>query len=139
MDLSSYYYQVKIEKRWSDLDEFHMVNNAVIMTYLEEARVRFFQEKVQWNWQKVGVVVANANINYKLPITFSDNPTVYMKCIKIGTKSFVIEYVLAEQKGEETKIYVDGTTAMVCFDVKTFSSVPIPDEIRTQFEALHNQ
>ena len=35
--------RMPIELRWRDLDAFNHVNNSNFMTYLEEARIRWFE------------------------------------------------------------------------------------------------
>ena len=131
-----YYYKVKIEKRWSDLDELGVVNNATIMTYLEEARIRFFIEALQWEWKDTGLVVANATINYRTPITYHDHPVIYIKCTKVGTKSFTLQYTMAEMALEAVKVFSEAQTTLVCYDFAQKVSVAIPEYIRERFYKL---
>ncbi|MBP6731369.1 MAG: thioesterase family protein, partial [Chitinophagales bacterium] len=37
-------FKMKLDIRWSDMDEMRHVNNAVYLTYFEQARVYYFNE-----------------------------------------------------------------------------------------------
>jgi acyl-CoA thioester hydrolase len=119
-------FQVHIPKRWSDFDEFGMVNNAKFMTYYEEARVKLFEQFLDWNWAEVGIVVASANLDFKMPIRHKDNPTIYMRCTKIGEKSFTLHCVMAE--GET--VFSMASFVMVCYHIQAQKPMPIPAHIK---------
>ena len=65
---------VSISVRWRDMDAMGHVNNAKYVSYLEEARVRWMLgvEGVSMN-DRIAPVVANTNINYRLPIVWPDD------------------------------------------------------------------
>jgi acyl-CoA thioester hydrolase len=131
-----YPFKTKVEKRWSDLDEFGVVNNAVFMTYFEQARVHLFTEFVGWDWKSIGVVVANANINFKTPIRMQDNPEIYIRCTKIGTTSYTLDCLMSEKTQEKEIIFAEATFVMVCFDFKTGKTVAIPPILRPYLEKI---
>jgi acyl-CoA thioester hydrolase len=120
MDLEKLYsFKIKIDKRWLDLDEARMVNNAKVMTYFEEVRIRFLNQVLQWNWEQHGLVVANANINYRLPITYAGDLYGFLQCTHIGNKSLTFSSLLAEPDGEDWRILVDAAFVLVGFDFVT--------------------
>ena len=49
----------KIEIRFSDCDRYKHVNNAVYLTYFEQARIHYFGEILgeNWDWTKNGVIL----------------------------------------------------------------------------------
>ncbi|MBK9524941.1 MAG: acyl-CoA thioesterase [Bacteroidetes bacterium] len=55
--------------RFSDVDAFGHVNNACYLTYIEEARVSYFEEVVDWShdWSTKGIIIAKAEIDFILP------------------------------------------------------------------------
>ncbi|MCS6968444.1 MAG: acyl-CoA thioesterase [Cytophagales bacterium] len=135
MDLSHYAFKTQIEKRWSDLDEARVVNNATIMTYFEEVRIRFFNQVIGWDWEQHGLVVANANINYRLPITYPGKELYgFLQCTQIGNKSITFNSALAEPEKETWRILSDATFVLVGFDYRQMRSAPIPElyKIRLQ-------
>ena len=63
----------KVNIRFSDLDLFGHVNNAVYLTYYEEARVSYFDEVVgyDYDWSKEGVILARIEVDFLIPILFT--------------------------------------------------------------------
>ena len=45
-ELSDYSFQYELQTRWKDMDAYGHVNNAVVLTYIEDARITFFK---RWN------------------------------------------------------------------------------------------
>ncbi|GEM_PF-3333733 len=123
-------YKMWIEKRWSDLDEARIVNNAKIMTYLEETRIRFLRENIGWDFDRHGLVVAHANIDFRRPITLTDQPWAYLNVGKIGEKSIALDCLIAEQVGSEWRVFTEARFVVVSFDYAAKVSVPIPAHLR---------
>jgi acyl-CoA thioester hydrolase len=122
-------YRTPVYVRWSDLDELGMVNNAVFVTYLEEARAHLFLKKLEWNWTETGVVVANLNINYKQPLLYQNQPEAFLRVKKIGNSSFVLHTLIAEIGKQETPtIFADADVTMVAYDLQKKKPTAIPEK-----------
>lgn len=112
------------------MDEMRHVNNAVYLTYFEQARVYYFHEACQWNWKEIGAILANAHVDYLRPVVFPNDTYVYVRTSKLGNKSFEVSYIITSiVKGEE-QLTTTGSTTMVLFDYKTNKSVLMPDYLR---------
>jgi acyl-CoA thioester hydrolase len=131
IDLSLYKFSYKIQARWSDMDELHHINNAVYLSYLEDARGRYLHVAASWDWNVDGIILANANINYIKSLHFLNDASVYVRCIKFGNKSFDLEYIIAgpNEKGEVI-IYTHAQTTLVMFDYKSKTSIIIPEHLK---------
>lgn len=58
---------------------------------------------------------------------------------ELGNKSFVLEYALTSQKGEEIIVHATGTMTQIAFDMKARSTIEIPNWVRvslTEFDQL---
>lgn len=113
-------YQSKQYVRWDDLDAFGHVNNAVYLTYAQEAR---------FAWSGIlEMVVARAEVDFIAPIydgdTFLD---IELWVSAIGNSSFTLTYELT-MKGE---IVARVKTVQVTVDMTTKKSQPISDEQRS--------
>jgi acyl-CoA thioester hydrolase len=117
------------EIRFVDVDVFGHVNNAHYLTYFEQARVRYFDDIVEWNYSKSrqGVIVARAEINFSVPALFRDHVTILTRCSRIGTKSFDLEYRMMKMADGIETLLADGNTVMVAFDYAANRSIEIPD------------
>jgi acyl-CoA thioester hydrolase len=132
----------RIEIRFVDVDAFGHVNNAHYLTYFEQARVKYFDEIVDWKYDlnNEGIILARAEINYVKPALFKDEAMVFTRCSRIGTKSFDLDYriIRIDDDGKEF-LLADGQTVMVAFDYKNDRSIEIPEAWKTalkKFEGM---
>ena len=112
-------YQSKQYVRWDDLDAFGHVNNAVYLTYAQEAR---------FAWSGIlEMVVARAEVDFIAPIydgdTFLD---IELWVSAIGNSSFTMTYEV-KMKGE---LVARVKTVQVTVDMSTKKSSPMSDEQR---------
>ncbi|MDN5199841.1 thioesterase family protein [Fulvivirgaceae bacterium BMA10] len=128
-------YNKEIEVRWVDLDALNHVNNANYLTYIEQARLYYLHEVCQWDPRKSGTVLANIKIDFKQSIMLRDSPVVFVRCNRIGNKSFDLEYLIIE-KDDHEKIYATGSTTMVTLDLATGKTERVPDVYRERLSAF---
>ncbi|MGW1372707.1 acyl-CoA thioesterase [Streptomyces sp. NPDC002446] len=102
--------------RWSDMDAFGHVNNAVFVRYLEEARIDFMRRLAPGGGSPSftgGSVVARHEIDYVRPLVHRHAPvTVELWVTKVSAASLTVGY---EVKDEDT-LYVRASTVVVPFD-----------------------
>ena len=120
----------KIDTRWKDLDAFQHINNAVYLTYIEDARTTLFK---RWNLnsQNKSVIVASLKIDYFTQIKHPSKLIIGSKISRIGNTSFDIQ----------SAIFIDGLkkpaalslVICVCYDYENGQSVTVYDEIRNDF------
>ncbi|MFB6254512.1 MAG: acyl-CoA thioesterase, partial [Halobacteriaceae archaeon] len=58
-----------INVRYRDLDPMGHVNNAVIATYIEEARSAYLEDVLEASFADVNAVLASISIDFISPIT----------------------------------------------------------------------
>lgn len=136
--LSNFHFRMELRMRWSDMDEMRHVNNAVFLTYLEDARGRYLYEACKWDWTRDGIILANVNLDYLKPLYFTDMAFVYARISKIGTKSFEMEYIIARESENVRELVARAKTIQVMFDYRTKSSVEVPDAIRDRLNEFEN-
>jgi acyl-CoA thioester hydrolase len=124
---SSFSFSVPVQVRFSDIDGYMHVNNGIYFSYLEHARAYFLYKVCDWDIMKTGTVVANINIDFRVPIHVKDKPEVYVRCTHIGKTSFVLEQVLmGENETGQMIVFAQASTTMVSVDMQTMRPVPIP-------------
>lgn len=126
---------MQLDIRWSDMDEMRHVNNAVYLTYFEQARVYYFHEACHWNWQEIGVILANAHVEYIRPVVFPNPTFVHVRTSRLGNKSFELQYLITSQVNGEEQLTTTGYTTMVMYDYVSGKSVPMPEHIRERLRA----
>jgi acyl-CoA thioesterase FadM len=85
-------FTTQIQLRWGDMDAMAHMNNAAIVTLLEEARVRLFAELAAGRGSTgFSLVAARHEIDYLRPILYSTAPVEAAVWIdRIGTSSFTV-------------------------------------------------
>lgn len=129
-NISKYKYRTTIPIRFSDMDAYGHVNNAVYLTYFEIARSNYWKDIVKWDWNENGIILGRSEINYLKPILLNDEIACYVRTTRIGNSSFDIMYVLVKitEAGEE--ICTTGKTVCISYDYGANKSVPIPSAQR---------
>jgi acyl-CoA thioester hydrolase len=130
-----------LEIRFSDIDQLKHVNNAVYLSYMEQARINYFKAVLDKDvkWSEKGIILAKAEINYLIPLFLEDKVVVETRINRIGTKSFDIEYLIYKQKDEDLILCAKGLTIMVTYDFVKEASINVPQnwvEKIKRFEGL---
>lgn len=123
-------FSTEIELRFSDLDAYGHVNNAVFFTYLETARTKLFLDKfIDFLNGGLLFLVVKAECEYRKPIQLSDRVVVSMNVSRLGSSSFDLEYSVHNGNGST---FATAKTVMVCYDGKIGKTVAIPEDIKNQ-------
>ena len=121
-------HKTQMSIRFADIDIMGHVNNANYLTYMESARIKYFNEVIgdKINWTKNGFILARAVVDFKAPVYLKDQEIiVYTKCSKIGNKSFDLSYTMVKAGNREVAV---GSTTLVAYDYGENKTIPIPEE-----------
>lgn len=125
--LNDFKYKTVIETRFADFDMMGHVNNAVYFTYMEIARTKYWKQAISWDWEKTGVVIAQASLDYILPVFLKDQISMYVRTSRIGTTSFDLEYMLVKHVNGAEQICTKGKSVCVAFDYAAKKPTLIPE------------
>lgn len=127
-------HHISIDVRWGDMDALGHVNNAVFLTYLEQARIDYFNQLKLWdgNLSELGLIMARVVLDYKLPLVAGDDVHIFTRCSRIGNRSLDTEQLILRVKDERTEIAAQGTTTAVAYDYQKNQSAPVPDDWRAR-------
>jgi len=124
-----------VDVRFRDCDSMGHVNNAVYLTYLEEAR--FAHWRSLDNGPEVpGVILARAEIDYRKPAEFGDRLEIRIGLERIGTTSLIYTYVIDNQQRERI---AEARSVLVSYDYTAGKPVPVPVEVRRKILASAGQ
>jgi acyl-CoA thioester hydrolase len=125
----TYYHPITV--RYRDLDPQRHVNNTVYLTYLESARLGYYEAVGIWRHDSglaTGMVVVHNDIDYITPIVLGDDVQVGIQLVKLGTKSLAFEFQIESKK--DGRIFAKGKSVMVAYDNQADKSIPIPEDWR---------
>ena len=127
---SKFRYKMKLDIRWSDMDEMSHVNNAAYLTYFEEARIHYFGDALKLNRQEFSFILASAHIDYLKPMVFPNPAFVYLRISKFGNKSFEMRYLVTSMVDGTEEVSASGHTTLVMYDYKENKTVLIPERLK---------
>ena len=114
-DVAEHSFQCVIPIRWSDQDVNGHVNNARVVTLMEEARIHWLNKHAVAEGVEgftAPRVIAALNVEYLKPIVHGQELMVQMSICRIGSRSFTISYTALQ--GSNTVF--QGSTVVVPFD-----------------------
>ena len=137
---SDFQYWLTIATRWRDLDAMNHVNSAMYLTYFEIARMEYFDSIGLHELKKPGLVgpaVVSQTCNYRQQLFHPSVLEVGIRCSRIGTASFTVEY---EFYLEDTDTLVcDGATTLTWLDYAVTKAIPFPDVLREAIMELEGR
>jgi acyl-CoA thioester hydrolase len=123
-----------IEVRFSDLDPMGHVNNAVVVSYMEQARFQWWRSfRGGRKFQEEGFLIARAEVDYRVPILLGDDVRVELHCTRVGNSSFELSYRLTRGLGGD--LMAEGKTVQVMLDFATQRPKPHLPATRDWLEA----
>jgi acyl-CoA thioester hydrolase len=119
-------FQLAIEPRWRDLDAFGHVNNSSFLTYLEEARIRWFETfDGEWVNAAMAPLLAAVQLNYRAPIDYPSQIRVELLAERIGNTSLTVGHRVLSADG--ATLHADGHVVMVWIDRATGRPIALPE------------
>lgn len=125
--------------RFSDCDPLGHVNNAVYLTYLEQARIVLWRAQIGLFWSRraaeglprgEGFILARVEIDFRSQAYDGDELEVRLGLAGFGRTSATYEYEIVNAQAGE--IIATARTVQVWFDYDGGKPVPITDELKAK-------
>lgn len=125
---------IHLALRWSDQDLLGHVNNAKIMTLVEEARVRTVMQLQQDNQCNgpLDMVLRTSQTEFLRPVMYTGDVEVNVWISRIGNTSFVMQHELVQ----DDAVCATVEAVVVMFDNAKQTPMTIPEHIRSALEAV---
>jgi acyl-CoA thioester hydrolase len=126
--------------RYEDIDMLQHVNNAKYLAYLEQARIQYARDVLNWDgdWKTLDMIVARIEIDYRKPVYLNDTLGVWTRCSRIGNKSFDFEYVFVVTDADASTVVATARSVMVQFDAETQTSCAVHPTLRAAIAAFEH-
>jgi acyl-CoA thioester hydrolase len=127
-----------VEVRLADTDAMGHVNNANYLTYVEIARVAYY-EQVTGNALPIGVhgaeegmILAEIRMTYRSPAFYGEELVVETRIERIGRTSFgmVHRITAPESRYGAARLVAVADSTLVSYDYTDERPIPVPDEWR---------
>lgn len=123
-------HRAELGVRWRDLDAFNHVNNSSYLTYLEEARLQWFDTLPgPWMSETAAPVLAASHVNYRQPIGWPERVVVELFVERLGNTSLTLAHRIVSAR-DASLVYSDGNVVLVWIDRTSGRSTALPDTVR---------
>ncbi|HVH22433.1 MAG TPA: acyl-CoA thioesterase [Pseudonocardia sp.] len=114
-------YVAQVPLRWTDQDSYRHLNNASVVTLLEEARIGLFFEQAAADGLTgfaAGLLVAGLHVDYRRQVGYRAHPVrVAMSVDEVRAAAFRVNYELHDGPAETDPVAVTAWTRMATFDL----------------------
>lgn len=129
--------ETPIQKRFSDIDPFHHVNNVAQQMYFDIGKVdyceRILGEEVMRG--ELRTITASTSTSYMGQVRFEDDIRVTTAVERIGNKSFTfLQRIVCRTPEGRDEVRAESRSVLVAFDFARQCSVPVPDRWRRKME-----
>ncbi len=126
---------IDIEVRFRDCDPMGHVNNAVYLTYLEEARKYYWRTVLGVeDFRKVDFILARVEVDFRAPAVPGQVLRVWVWAGEFRRSSFDFHY---EIRDAATDVLVaEARTVQVMYDYERQRPKPVPDSVRDRIRAF---
>ena len=136
-----------VEVRLSDTDAMGHVNNARYLTYVEIARVAYYEEvtgnplPIGAHGAEEGMILAEIRMTYRSPAFYGETITVETRVERIGRTSFgmVHRMTAPESRYGSARLIAVAESVLVSYDYQQERPIPVPDDWRAAFEAFEGR
>ena len=133
-----------VEVRLSDTDAMGHVNNARYLTYVEIARVAYYEQvtgnalPIGAHGAEEGMILAEIRMTYRSPAFYGETLTVETRVERVGRTSFgMVHRVTApESRYGPARLIAVADSTLVAYDYQQECPIPVPDEWRAAMEAF---
>jgi acyl-CoA thioester hydrolase len=121
-----------VDVRYQDYDMLGHVNNAVYVTYLEDARTAYLGEYADLEPADIEMVIAHLEVDYRRPVEDTDEVRVAVAVTDVGESSFTMAYEVRD----DSDVAVEAESVQVAIDTETGESRPLPAPWRDAFDGI---
>lgn len=108
-------HHTRVEVRFGDIDALRHVNNAVFISYVEQARVQYLREVLAIDAIRgLPMILAHISCDFRSPILFGEPVEVATRVDWIGRSSFGMSHRVVA--GEPSRSAAEATSVLVCYD-----------------------
>lgn len=137
-------HQHAVEVRLSDTDAMGHVNNARYLTYVEIARIAYYEQVVKRplplgvHGAEEGMILAEIRMTYRSPAFYGEILTVETRVERIGRTSFgmVHRITAPESRYGPARLVAVADSTLVSYDYQAEQPIPVPDDWRAAIAAF---
>jgi YbgC/YbaW family acyl-CoA thioester hydrolase len=130
-------FRARARTRWSDEDNQDVLNNAVYLTLLEEARHAYFRELGLLDGNRFPFLLAQCNLRFIAAGRGGAEVEIDIATTRLGSSSFCQAYRVRD--AERGTVWAEAEAVLVCYHPESGRSAPMAPGFRAalaRFEGL---
>jgi acyl-CoA thioester hydrolase len=136
-----------VEVRLADTDAMGHVNNARYLTYVEIARVAYYEAvtghplPIGVHGAEEGMILAEIRMTYRSPAFYGERLAVETRVERIGRTSFSMVHRMTAPEGRygHARLVAIADSVLVSFDYQEERPIPVPPDWRVAMEAFEGR
>ena len=136
-----------VETRLADTDAMGHVNNANYLTYVEIARVAYYEQvtgnalPIGTHGAEEGMILAEIRMTYRSPAFYGETLTIETRVERIGRTSFAMVHRMTAPQSRygPSRLVATSDSTLVSYDYTDERPIPVPDEWRAAMEAFEGR
>ena len=135
--MEGYRFVLPRDVEFRDIDVAGHVNNAVYLTYLETARIRYLIEVLGPRFAyAVSLILARIELDFRSPARFPETLQLGARVPRLGTKSFDMEH---EVRGGDGRLVLEASSVLVAYDYEANAPMAVPEDWRARLDAYEER
>jgi acyl-CoA thioester hydrolase len=135
--MEGYRFVLRREVEFRDIDSAGHVNNAVYLTYLETARIRYLIAVLGPEFAyEISLILARIAVDFRAPAFFPETLELGARVTRVGTTSFDLEH---EIRGGDGRLVLEASSVLVAYDYEANAPMTIPDVWRARLDAYEER
>lgn len=135
--MEGYRFVLPRDVEFRDVDAADHVNNAVYLTYLETARIRYLIEVLGADFAyQVSLILAHITVDFRSPARFPETLELGTRVTRVGTKSFDMEH---QVRGGDGRLVLEASSVLVAYDYDANAPMAVPDDWRLRLGAYEER
>ena len=136
-----------VEIRVADTDAMGHVNNATYLTYLEMARVGYYEAAtgrplpLGVHGAEEGMILADIRVTFRAPAFYGETLTVETRVPRLGRTSITMEHRMTapESRLAPARLIAVADSVLVTYDYTVGHPIPVPADLVRGIEALEGR
>jgi acyl-CoA thioester hydrolase len=135
--MEGYRFTMLREVEFRDVDTADHVNNAVYLTYLESARIKYLIDTLGPEFAyELSLILASIAVDFRSPAHFPEALEIGARVTRIGTKSFDMEH---EIRGGDGRLVLEASSVLVAYDYEADAPMAVPEDWRARIDAYEER
>ena len=135
--MDGYRFVMPRDVEFRDVDVAEHVNNAVYLTYLETARVRYLIDVLGPDFAyELSLILAHISVDFRSPARFPEALEIGACVTRVGNKSFDMQHEIRSSDG---RLVLEASSVLVAYDYEANAPMVVPEDWRARLDAYEER